>query len=346
MAPMATLPAPPGGRQVDAGAASAAELDALGTKVRVVVWPADRLEPVTRAVAVELRRLDEEASRFRDDSEISRLQARGAGLFFISNGLAEAIGVALAAARWTDGLVDPTVGGSLVELGYDRDFVAMTEDAVAGVEDPTPAPGFEAVCLEGRLLRLPAGVLLDLGATAKGLGSDRAAQAGFAACGEPGGVLVSLGGDLAVAGEPPIGGWPLVVTESEGSGSSSDSQVVRLAAGAIATSSTTVRRWRRGTRDLHHIIDPRTGLPASGPWRTASVAAGSCAEANAAATAALVGGDRALAWLEGTGLPARLVATDGSVRRLGAWPDADGGLVIAPARRMPGFASVLRTVAR
>ena len=346
MAPMTTLSPPPDRRQLGASDAAAAELDALGTKVRVVVWPADRLELVTRAVAVELRRLDKEASRFRDDSEISRLQARGAGLFYISTGLAEAIGVALAAARWTDGLVDPTVGGSLVQLGYDRDFVAMTEGSGAGMEAPTPAPGFEAVGLEGRLLRLPAGMLLDLGATAKGLGSDRAARAGLAACGEPGGVLVSLGGDLAVAGEPPIGGWPLVVTESEGSDSSSGSQVVRLAVGAIATSSTTVRRWRRGTRALHHIIDPRTGLPASGPWRTASVAASSCAEANAAATAAVVGGDNALAWLESTGLPARLVATDGSIRRLGAWPDADGGLVIVPARRMPGFASVLRKVVR
>jgi thiamine biosynthesis lipoprotein len=116
-------------------------------------------------------------------------------------------------------------------------------------------------------------------------------------------------------------------------------QLVRLPAGGLATSSILCRRWRRGGRTLHHIVDPRTGLPAGGPWRTASVAATSCAEANAAATAAIVAGEQAPGWLAAQGLPARLVGHDGSVRLLGGWPAAAGGPLEVPAvRRMPAAA--------
>jgi FAD:protein FMN transferase len=187
------------------------------------------------------------------------------------------------------------------------------------------------VTLKGTTLGLPAGVRLDLGATAKGLGSDRAAAAAHAACGRAaggeGGILVSLGGDIAVAGLPPLGGWPVAVADSSDADSSdarAPGQVIRLTAGALATSSVTARRWQRGGRPLHHILDPRTGWPADGPWRTVSVAAASCAEANAAATAAIVAGRGAEAWLASTGLPSRLVARDGMVRFLGGWPDPGG----------------------
>ena len=221
-------------------------------------------------------------------------------------------------------------------------------------------PGWESVRLDGRRLRLPAGSWLDLGATAKGLGSDRAAGAAATAI-TGGGVLVSLGGDIAVAGEAPLGGWPVLVGRRAGAGRAGTArgrraaagagrpagQVVRLAAGALATSSIMCRRWRRGGRLLHHIVDPRTGLPAAGPWRTVSVAAANCAEANAASTAAIIAGDQAPAWLAGQGLPARLVAHDGSVRFVSGWPEDEGGQVeaprigrmsagTAPPRRRPG----------
>jgi thiamine biosynthesis lipoprotein len=117
-------------------------------------------------------------------------------------------------------------------------------------------------------------------------------------------------------------------------------RLVRLSAGGLATSSIRCRQWRRGGRTLHHIVDPRTGLPAAGTWRTASVAAASCAEANAAATAAIVAGEQAAGWLAAQGLPARLVAHDGSVRLLGGWPATVGGLVKVPATpRMPAAPS-------
>ena len=254
-----------------------AERAALGTTARVAAWPPEDLDLALAAVDTELERLDRQASRFREDSELSRIHREPGPVHRLSRGLAEAISVALAAARWTGGLVDPTVGGALIALGYDRDFAAIGS-AFAGAGGPAPAggpgpaPGWRSVTLEGTVLGLAAGVRLDLGATAKGLGSDRAAAAAYRASGR-GGILVSLGGDIAVAGQPPVGGWPVAVADSSDPGRRAPGQVVRLTAGALATSSVTGRRWRRNGRQVHHIIDPRTGWPAAGPWRTVSVAA-------------------------------------------------------------------------
>ncbi len=324
---------------------AAADRDALGTTARLVVWPPRNLPSLLSAVDRQLARLDRQASRFRADSEISRLLRSGAGSYPISDGLAEAVGIALAAARWTGGLADPTVGAALVSLGYDRDFAAI-EPSAAAPPAADRAPGWPAVRLAGNTLTVPGGLLLDLGATAKGLGADRAARAAYAAA-AGGGVLVSLGGDVAVAGRPPAGGWPVLVadehrqtraarnlTARRGPVRDLDPDVaqhVRLGRGGLATSSVTCRQWPRGGRVMHHIIDPRTGLPATGPWRTVSVAAASCAEANAASTAAIVAGEDAIGWLTAQGLPARLVGHDGQVVRTGDWPEADDGRVDPPA---------------
>ena len=196
---------------------------------------------------------------------------------------------------------------------------------------PAPAPGWDRVRLDGPLLRLPADVRLDLGATAKGLGADRAVRAAMAANGQAGGVLVSLGGDMAVAGQPPRDGWPVLVAGELDPAGTSGLQPVRLASGAIATSSITCRQWRRAGQVLHHIVDPRTGLPADGPWQMVSVAAATCADANAAATASIVAGAAAREWLASTGLPARLVSHDGEVRYVGRWPETDGGRIDIPS---------------
>jgi thiamine biosynthesis lipoprotein len=96
--------------------------------------------------------------------------------------------------------------------------------------------------------------------------------------------------------------------------------VVRIRGGGVATSTTTVRTWRRAGHAVHHIVDPRTGRPATGPWRTVTVAAPSALAANTASTAALVRGERALSWLDEHNLAARLVATDGSVLTTRRWP--------------------------
>jgi len=308
-------------------AVAVAERPALGTSARIAVWPLEGLRPAQAAVDMVLADLDRQASRFRPDSEISRIN-KASGLFLLSDDLAQAIGVALAAARWTGGLVDPTVGAALIGLGYDRDFAAIDP----GRSDPPAAsvraPGWRTVELAGVLLRRPAGVLLDLGATAKGLGSDRAVRASMRACGQVGGVLVSLGGDLAVAGTPPRGGWPVTVADQT---AAPGAQLVRLPGGAIATSSVTCRAWQRAGQVLHHIVDPRTGRPANGRWLMASVAAATCADANAAATAAIVAGAGAEGWLGRADLPARLVGRDGRVHCVGGWPAGDGEPVPIPA---------------
>jgi FAD:protein FMN transferase len=318
---MAELACPASWQPVITGddAVAAAERAALGTTVRVVVWPPEDLGTACVATDEVLGALDQQASRFRADSELSRLHRAGGGLFLLSDGLAEAVGVALAAARWTGGLADPTVGDAVIRLGYDRDFAAIDLRHGEPPAAPVPAPGWQRVRLDGPLLRLPPGVRLDLGATAKGVGADRAMRSVKGR--SVGGVLVSLGGDIAVGGIAPRGGWPVTVAEDpDGVGA----ELLRLTGGAVATSSVTCRRWRRGSQALHHIVDPRTGLPADGPWRTASVAAATCADANAAATAAIVAGEQAETWLAAAGVPARLVSHDGEVRYLGGWPTVAG----------------------
>lgn len=333
-----------------------ADRDALGTTARLVVWPPEHLPTLLAVVDKELALLDAQASRFRADSEISALYQAGAGSYLISDGLAEAVGIALAAARWTGGLADPTVGTALISLGYDRDFAAIEPSTAAPPPARDRAPGWPAVRLEGNRLTVPEGILLDLGATAKGLGADRAARAAYAAAGG-GGVLVSLGGDVAVAGQPPAGGWPLLVADEHRQTRAARNlagprmprafadpaiaQQIRLGHGGLATSSVTCRQWLRAGQVMHHIVNPRTGLPADGPWRTISVAAASCAEANAASTAAIVAGDGAIGWLAAQGLPARLIGHDGQVARICGWPAADNGRVDPPASsRLAAYSDV------
>lgn len=307
-----------------------AERAALGTTARLVLWRRADPGAALRAVDRTLQDLDHQVSRFRTDSELSRAERRAPSPVVLSPGAADALVIALGAACATGGLVDPTVGAALCALGYDRDFAAI--DPAPGPVPAQPAPGWRAVHLSGRELRLPAGVRLDLGATAKGLGADRAARAAAVATGPATGVLVSLGGDVAVAGRVPGGGWPVVVAEDPAGTEAPGGEVVRLARGGVATSSTMHRRWRRGEVVVHHVVDPATGQPVDGPWRTATVAARTCVEANAAATAALVAGGAAEGWLARHGLPARLVAVDGSVRRVGGWP-AGEATPLEPPRR-------------
>jgi thiamine biosynthesis lipoprotein len=167
-------------------------------------------------------------------------------------------------------------------------------------------------------LRIPVGVKLDLGATAKAWAADRSSRAVHDATGC--GVLVSLGGDISTAGPSPAPGWRIHVTDDHRSAPDAPDQTISIAAGGIATSSTTVRRWRHDGRTMHHIIDPSTGGPVVDVWRTVSVAAIDCVDANIAATAAIVRGSRAPEWLAGLRLPARLVGRDGDVLTVGSWP--------------------------
>jgi thiamine biosynthesis lipoprotein len=266
---------------------------------------------------VVLRDVDGACSRFRDDSELARVNSAGGRWVRVGPVLLEALAAAVWAARATGGAVDPTVGRALRVSGYDRDFKAISSHDSGLRIEVTPVPGWKAIELDAGTsrVRVPAGVELDLGATAKALAADRAASAAARAAGGCG-VLVSLGGDLAVVGRPPPAGWMVQVSEPDGA----EAQLVTIFDGGLATSSTRVRRWTRGGIRWHHILDPSTGRPAGGPWRLASVAAASCLEANTAATASIVLGDAAPAWLAERRCPARLVSEDGEVLTLAGWP--------------------------
>jgi thiamine biosynthesis lipoprotein len=299
-----------------------ASFPALGTTAAVTVVDAKALPAALAIVQEELRRIDETCSRFRDDSELAQLN-RSAGTPFASSPLLlEALAVALSAAARTDGDVDPTVGRSMGALGWDSDFtVVVARRGQAPRMRIVPAAGWQRVRLDRArgLARIPAGVEIDLGATAKALAADRCARRVHEATGAS--ALVNLGGDIALAGPAPAGGWPIRVTDDHRSAATAEGQTIALAGGGLATSSTTVRRWRAGDAELHHIVDPRTGAPAAEVWKTVSVAAGTCVEANSASTAAIVRGEKAVAWLERAGLPARLVRRDGATTYTCGWPE-------------------------
>jgi thiamine biosynthesis lipoprotein ApbE len=306
-----------------------ADWEAFGTSVVLCVTESEALEQARASVEQELDAIDIACSRFRPDSELSRLNASPGRWTRVSPLLGEALELALAAARLTDGDLDPTLGRSLELCGYDRDWRLL--------RDPCGEPAPPAVDVRRRsgwqtlqfdagssMVRVPRGVSLDLGATAKAWAVDRAARAAYSST--QSGVLLSLGGDLAAVGPAPAQGWRIRVTDDHRSALSAPGQTVAIRSGGLASSSTAVRRWSHHGKTMHHLLDPQTGLPAQTPWRTASVAAADCAQANIAATAALLRGGRAPTWLEQLQLPARLVDNDGRPTMVGRWPEQVGKL--------------------
>jgi thiamine biosynthesis lipoprotein ApbE len=325
-----------------------AHWEALGTSAVLLVTDTRALGEARAILERELAEIDRACSRFREDSDLQRVNA-GAGRFVsVSPLLIEAVQVALRAAELTDGDVDPTVGNALVLAGYDRDWSLLRKPADepdrtarggegyrAGAENspdnrqpPTVrallTPGWQAIELDSKraAIRVPTGVRLDLGATAKAWVADRATGAVHEATGA--GTLVSLGGDIATAGVAPEDGWRIYVTDDHRNPSGGQGQTIEIHSGGIATSSTAVRRWSHEGRTRHHIIDPATGVPVIRTWRTVSVAAETCLDANIASTAALIRADSAAAWLEQLGLPARLVSNQGAVHRVSGWPAPAG----------------------
>lgn len=299
---------------------AATEWPLWSTTARLVVDAADAERALADAVRIarrELERIDAAVSRFRADSEIVRIADHLPAGAQITPLLAEFVRCALDVARLTDGLVDPALGGSIAGIGYDRDIRLLQDDDRPVRVIVSRRPAWRGVRLDGRRLTVPAGLHLDLGATAKALAADRVAAqiADEAGCS----VLLSLGGDVATAGGEPERGWHVLVQD----GPDEPAATVRLTAGCgLATSSTIRRTWRRGGLLRHHILDPRTGLSAATPWRSVSVAAESCLLANAYATAAIVLAETAPAWLaeraaarlvsDATGRPA--------VTTVGGWP--------------------------
>lgn len=284
------------------------------TTARVVVTDPGALPDARTLVETELAAVDAACSRFRPDSELAMAERAGEEVE-VGELLAELIAAALDAARHTYGDVDPTLGDALAQLGYDRDLPLVPADGPPIPVQVRPAPGWRRIELANGRLTIPPGVRLDLGATAKAWTADRCARLAAGALNT--GVLVELGGDLATAGAGPARGWRISVADQPGD----PACVVAVPSGsAMATSSTNSRSWRRGDRLLHHVLDPRTCQPASRVWRSVTVVADRCVDANTLTTAALVRGDTAPAWLASRGVPARLVDQAGRVHALGGWP--------------------------
>lgn len=297
--------------------------------------PPEAASAPLRQVTALFAGLEQRLSRFDPASELAQLNRRAGEWAAVSPLLWEVVEAALDLTEETGGLFDPTLLAALEAAGYDRPF----EQVAAAVRDDRPMTTGpftgHARAVErrpGREVRLPPGVRLDLGGIAKGY----AAQQAAAFLRQWGPCLVDAGGDLA-AGDAPPGwpGWPVGVAapttaESETSAQDQDLLLLWLANAAAATSGIDYRHWRRGGQLQHHIIDPRSGLPAVTDLLTATVVDASAVRAEAWATAALVMGAAVAGqtWLR-QGVAGALVQQDGRVRvtptlhSAVAWPTLD-----------------------
>ncbi len=296
------------------------EFRALGTGCVVMSVDATAIVAAQAAALRELAAVDAACSRFRDDSDLEQVNGHPGTPVAVSTLLLDALDVARRAAQLTDGDLDPTIGTALITLGYDRDFAAIGDAArAAGRVHVRRVRGWQCIAVDRdrRTVSVPKGVRIDLGATAKAWAADRAATAaaGAAGCG----VLVSLGGDIAVQGDGPDSGWAVALADRHDA-PAAGAPIVTIREGGIATSSTSARRWTSGDTTAHHIIDPATSLPVPDYWRTVTVAAASALDANIASTTCIIRGDRALDWLAEIRLPARLVAANGHVTVVNGWP--------------------------
>ena len=258
---------------------------AMGCVVEVGGAKAGEVEAIERIFQAR----DRQFSRFRANSELSRVNKAPREIVTVSKTFGQMVERALAAASATGGLVDPTLAGALAAAGYDRGFdelEARAEMARAG------APGrWRAVRMLGRLLVRPVGVELDLNGVVKGQTVDEAV--GLLS----GDGFVAAGGDYAGRGERDValpGG---------------DS--VRVTRGGLATSGTTNRRWLRAGTWQHHLIDPRSGRPAASPWAEVTVSAGTCLQADVAAKAAFLLGQDGPNWLDARSLAGRFLPGGG-----------------------------------
>jgi FAD:protein FMN transferase len=261
---------------------------AIGTTATVVVQDADAADEAEQILAAELEAIDLACSRFREDSELQIVHANAGRPVEVSELLFEALSVALHAAERTGGAVDPTIGNAIAALGYDADLEVVQARPPAPPGALGPVAGYLHVQLHPgtRSVRIPRGVRLDLGSTAKALAADRAAALIARSIGS--GTLVSLGGDVAVAGQAPADGWAVGIARESSTPAGLVDQVVAITHGGLASSATSVRSWTAGDRQVHHIVDSRTGDSVSPHWVLVSATGACCVEANIVTTAAVV----------------------------------------------------------
>jgi thiamine biosynthesis lipoprotein len=296
---------------------------AIGTTAAVAVTDSRAADEALKILDQDLNALDTACSRFREDSELRMVELASDGSPIpVSPLLFAVLEVACTIAARTAGIVDPTIGTALVELGYDRDYDHIVEASVHHGVDYQPAPGWWQIRLdpEERSVSVPRGVHIDVGATGKAYAADRSSLKISSELGC--GVMVNIGGDIAVAGVPPRDGWAVGIGSHCTTPSDQVDLVLSVFGGGVATSGTTGRTWMHDGRRMHHIVDPWTGEPAEPIWAFVSTLAPSCVEANAWSTAAVVWGDDAVGNLAAMNISARLVRADGEVVEVGGWPSS------------------------
>jgi FAD:protein FMN transferase len=288
---------------------------AMGTTVSVLL-PERQADAGSAAVRDLFVRWEGTLSRFLPESELASLNRHAGEPVAVSPLLYQVIVTALEAAQATDGLYDPTLLRHLMAVGYDRTFATLPPRVPAAAGLPGPGGGWRRIAVDHRHRRvtLPAGVGLDLGGIAKGMAVDAAVSC-LRTLGADA-ALVNAGGDLAVHGCLPGGAaWPVIVEAPAAP------QVVLLQRGAVATSGIARRHWQQGEQRRHHLLDPRTGLPAQSDLWSVTVVAARCVQAEVAATAAFVlGPQEGARFLEERGLAGWLVRKDGPGQAAGAWP--------------------------
>lgn len=301
----------------------------LGTTVQLhVVDPTELTWAVARARDV-LDEVDISCSRFRVDSDLVRANRRPGHWSQVSPVLVGALRVALEAARQTGGRVDPSLGAAMEAAGYDRTFelLASASDLPCGLPEVVRPGAWQEIELRPDAVFIPRGVRLDLGATGKAYAADLVVADLAAQLGSP--AAVSVGGDVAVTESPHhvAHAWPVVVGETRADLAEHPDETIglRLHAGGVATSTVRARRWTRGGRGWHHILDPSNGLPVAGPWRSVTALGHTCTAANTATTAALVIGVGAPQWLEERAVAALLVDESGIRHPTAEWVAATAG---------------------
>ncbi len=286
----------------------------MGTAVTVVLPAPD----AAAAAAVEelFAAWETALSRFRPESELSRLNASAGRAVRVSPLVMLVVEAALRAARATDGIFDPTLEPHLRALGYDRTFDEVAPDGPAPAA-PGPGGAWRAIEVDraAGTVRLPGGAALDLGGIAKGMAVDAALDE-LARRGVPAAV-VEAGGDLAVMGLPPgASAWAVALEIPTGQ------REVAISSGALATSGISRRAWRRGGREQHHLVDPRTGGSARNDLWSVTAAAVTCAQAEVAAKVAFVlGRAEGAQFLLRVGISALVVGRDGGEEIVGIWAD-------------------------